>query len=145
MRTNVNATDPDAADTLTYGLTQAPSGMTIDPASGVIAWTPAATHVPTVNVTAQVLDGKGGSATQSFVIAVAAAPPPNQSPTITSDPVTSATEGLPYSYDVNAADPNPGDIVSVLAHAGAERDDNRSVERRDLLGAARQVERRPLE
>ena len=86
--------------------------MTIDPASGVIAWTPAATHVPSVNVTVQVVDGKSGSATQSFVIAVAAAPPPNQSPTITSYPVTSATEGQPYSYDVDASDPNAGDILT---------------------------------
>ena len=37
---DVNATDPDAGDTLTYSLTTAPSGMTINATTGVISWTP---------------------------------------------------------------------------------------------------------
>ena len=69
---DVNATD-DVGDTLTYELTQAPSGMSIDPSSGVIEWTPAATQIPAAAVTVQVSDGKGGVATLSFTINVAAA------------------------------------------------------------------------
>jgi PKD repeat protein len=70
----VTATDPDVGNTLAYELTQAPTGMSIDPASGLINWTPVATHVPSVAVTVRVSDGRGGSAIQSFVITVAAAP-----------------------------------------------------------------------
>lgn len=109
---DVGASDPDSTDALTYSLTTAPTGMSIDPASGLIEWTPAASHVPSVQVVVQVLDGKGGSATQSFTINVTAAPPPNQQPLITSTPVTSATEGQPYVYDVDASDPDAGDTLS---------------------------------
>ena len=108
---DVDATD-DGGDTLTYELTQAPSGMSIDPSSGVIGWTPAAAHVPSVQVVVQVLDGRGGSATQSFTIDVIAAPPPNQQPVITSTPVTAATEGQPYTYDVDASDPDTSDTLT---------------------------------
>ncbi|GAI70596.1 unnamed protein product, partial [marine sediment metagenome] len=37
---DVNATDPDVIDTLTYSLTINPAGMTIDAATGLIQWTP---------------------------------------------------------------------------------------------------------
>lgn len=42
----VSATDPDVGDTLRYQLDVAPSGMTIDPATGIIRWTPAGAHGP---------------------------------------------------------------------------------------------------
>lgn len=35
---DVDATDPDAADTLTYSLTLVPTGMTINGVTGVIEW-----------------------------------------------------------------------------------------------------------
>ena len=69
---DIDATD-DVGDTLTYELTQAPSGMSIDPSSGVIGWTPEANHIPSAAVTVQVSDGKGGIAALSFTINVAAA------------------------------------------------------------------------
>jgi len=37
---DVDATDPDAGDVLTYSLTTAPAGMSVNPTSGLIAWTP---------------------------------------------------------------------------------------------------------
>lgn len=36
----------------------------------------------------------------------------NAPPFITSEPITSATEGVPYSYDVDAEDPNDGDVLA---------------------------------
>ncbi len=134
---DVNATDPDAGDTLGYGLTQAPSGMTIDPASGVIAWTPAATPraLGQCDGAGHRREGwlgdaelrhcrRGGSTAQ---------PEPH-------DYVDSGHDGdgraAVTAYDVDASDPNAGDISDVLAHAGAKRDDDQPVERRDLLGAA---------
>lgn len=67
---DVDATDPDG-DALSHALIQAPAGMTIDAASGLIAWTPSATQVGNQAVTVQVTDGAGLFASQSFVIAVA--------------------------------------------------------------------------
>ena len=63
---DVNATDPDAGDTLTYELTTAPSGMTINPTSGLIGWTPLAAQVPSASVTVRVSDGKGGIGDAEF-------------------------------------------------------------------------------
>jgi len=39
-------------------------------------------------------------------------PIPNQPPEITSDPVETATVGVDYTYDVDATDPNAGDILT---------------------------------
>lgn len=63
---DVNATDPDG-DTLTYSLTNNPSGMTINSATGVIYWIP--TELGDYNVTVEVSDGKLTD-TQTFTITV---------------------------------------------------------------------------
>ncbi|MBA7548748.1 hypothetical protein ES705_41214 [subsurface metagenome] len=104
---NVNATDPDG-DTLTYSLDLKPSGMTINSANGLIKWTPTAKGDHPVVV--KVSDGSL-SITQSFTIKVSTLPPVNQAPVIYSTPVTTATVGVTYVYDVNATDPN-GDTLT---------------------------------
>src|SRR5262249_39642427 len=68
---DVDATDPDAGDTLVYSLTTKPVGMTIDANTGLISWTPTANQAGPQNVTVQVSDGHaGGTATQSFIVTV---------------------------------------------------------------------------
>ena len=115
---DVEAIDADAGDTLTFSLDAAPAGMTIDPASGLIQWTPVAGQIGINAVTARVADQGGLFATQSYNVDVAAG---NQAPTITSIPVTTATEGQLYTYDVEANDPDAGDTLTFsldLAPAG---------------------------
>jgi subtilisin family serine protease len=107
---SVGAADPDG-DALTYALTVAPPGMTIS-ASGLISWTPTSVQVGNQNVTVKVTDGGGLSVSQSYVIA--AAPPPNHSPVINSTPVTTATQGLVYSYSVAATDPDGNTLTYAL-------------------------------
>jgi len=46
---DVDATDPDG-DALTFSLVAAPSGMTIDPASGLVRWTPGAARTTSERV-----------------------------------------------------------------------------------------------
>ena len=106
---DVNATDPNG-DVLTYALTQAPAGMAINSATGLIAWTPGAAQTGAQAVTVRVSDPGGLAAAQSFNLTVAAANA-NAPPVITTAPVTAATVGVAYSYDVNAGDPN-GDVLS---------------------------------
>ena len=60
-------------------------------------------------VTARVTDLTGLFDTQSYTIAVV---PGNRPPLITSDPVTAATEGQLYTYDVEAEDPDVGDVLT---------------------------------
>lgn len=63
----VTAADPDG-DRLTYKLLTSPSGMTIDPSSGMIQWKPpqSVTEKQDVPVKISVDDGDGGSVTQAF-------------------------------------------------------------------------------
>ena len=53
---DVNATDPDVGDTLTYSLTTAPTGMTINATTGLISWTPTNAQVGANAVTVRVRD-----------------------------------------------------------------------------------------
>jgi hypothetical protein len=62
---DVKATDPDN-DTLVYDLLIAPSGMTIDAASGRISWNPAADHNGETTVAVQVRDELGAADIQTF-------------------------------------------------------------------------------
>ncbi|MBI3301953.1 MAG: putative Ig domain-containing protein, partial [Deltaproteobacteria bacterium] len=104
----VQAVDPNN-DPLTFSLTSAPTGMTINN-SGLINWTPADAQTGNFPVTVQVSDGRGGTAQQSFTINVTAPAGVNRPPQITSTPVTSVTLGQTYQYDVTATDPD-GDTV----------------------------------
>jgi hypothetical protein len=76
-----------------FALVTAPAGMSIDPGTGLIQWSPtapgpAAVTVQAVNTT--------GVDLQSFTIQV------SQIPEITSTPATTGTAGQLYSYDVDA-------------------------------------------
>ncbi len=105
---DVEASDADG-DALSYGLTQAPTGMQIDGSSGLIRWTPAA--VASVDVEVRVLDSRGGFALQRYTLQVSG--PVNHPPVITSTPSTSASPGRAYAYLIDATDPD-NDVLSVL-------------------------------
>jgi hypothetical protein len=67
---DVNATDPDVGDTLTYSLTANPTGMSINSSTGIITWTP--TSAGDYDVTVKVEDDVSPvlSDTQNFTIIV---------------------------------------------------------------------------
>ncbi len=106
---DVEATDVDVGDTLSYSLTTSPNGMTIDGATGLILWTPTNDQVGSKNVVVLVSDGNGGNNTQSFTITVANV---NDPPSITSTPITTATDDFLYTYDVEASDIDVGDALT---------------------------------
>nr|NCS29853.1 tandem-95 repeat protein [Microcystis aeruginosa F13-15] len=66
---DVNAIDPDQ-DKLTYSLIDKPTGMVINPDSGLITWATFSQSNP-INVEVKVEDGRGGFDTQSFIIELA--------------------------------------------------------------------------
>ncbi len=108
----VTATDADG-DTLIYSLTQAPSWLSINAQTGLITGTaPVVSTNTQFNITVSVSDGKGGIATQTYVLTVVnVVPPANNAPVITSTPLTSVNEGQAYSYDANATDAD-GDVLT---------------------------------
>jgi hypothetical protein len=97
-------TDHDASFTLLF----APDGMVIDEDTGVITWTPDAGDVGTHLVILRAMDTFGGTAFQSYALAVR---PPNQAPTINSSPVETTAAGTTYRYLVQATDPD-GDALT---------------------------------
>jgi choice-of-anchor A domain-containing protein/RHS repeat-associated protein len=106
---DVNAQDADG-DAIAYSLVEAPNGMQIDAASGMVRWTPAAALAGRFAVEVRVDDTRGGYALQRFEIEIAA--PVNRAPTITSTPSTSAFTGRLYTYLVDATDPDD-DLLTV--------------------------------
>jgi len=79
------ANDVDS-DTLAFGLLNKSEGMSIDPTTGRINWTPSTSQVGNHTVTVGVSDGRGGVAAQTFVIRVwdSQGPPAKPECTITS-------------------------------------------------------------
>ncbi len=78
----------------TFSLAVAPAGMSINPVTGLIQFTPPAAGQ--YGVTVQASNGVNPAAAQSFTLIV------NVAPIITSQPITSAVAGQPYSYAVAA-------------------------------------------
>src|SRR6185369_14476366 len=104
-----------------YALAVKPNGMSINPATGAISWTPDYTQSGNINVTVRVTDSLGVTAIQSFVIAVAN---DTQLPRITSTAVTTCfgvacTVGQSYSYQVTANDAGGNGLTYSLTSAPA--------------------------
>ena len=98
--------DVDASGTPapTFSLLVFPAGMTINPASGLIAWTPGTAG--DFNVSVQALN-LAGSDTQSYAIHV------TEVPVIISTAAVAGVVGQLYSYDVNATG-SPAPTYSLL-------------------------------
>jgi RHS repeat-associated protein len=107
----VGATDLDG-DALTYSLVSAPVAATIDATTGKLIWTPDATGEYTFKV--KVADGIGGEDIQEFKLNVL---DPNRLPSISSNPVDSATVGQNYTYQIIADNPDLDDLNFQLNQA----------------------------
>jgi VCBS repeat-containing protein len=74
LSVSASATDPDIpANILTFSLLAPPSGMTINPATGLMNWTPTEAQGPSTNVITVVVTDNGSpplSATNSFIVTV---------------------------------------------------------------------------
>ncbi len=105
----VRAIDPEG-DAITFTLTAAPTGMTIDPQRGLIRWTPTTGQLGTVTVTLTATDARGNTATQSFDIDVSNVVR-NAPPVISSRASFRARVDAAYSYQVVARDPE-GDAIT---------------------------------
>ena len=105
-RYNANAWDPDGG-LLTYALAQAPAGMTLDPSSGFIQWTPAGLGSFPVTVTAS--DG-AATATQTFTLRVGAGPIPVTGPSLTVQPAA-ARQGEAFTFTLQV--PGSGQALTI--------------------------------
>ena len=119
LRMRVTATDPDG-DALTYSLAGAPAGMNIDPATGVLTWTPAEDQGPgAYRVAVRVADDGAPSlsAEQSFNVTVIEV---NRPPVL--DPIgnVAVNEGSAVRLTARATDPDlPANRLTYSLDAGA--------------------------
>ena len=74
---DVDASDADTGDVLSYALIQGPAGMTIEAGTGQLHWTPGVAQTGTHDVSVKVTDAGGLSATQSFQLTVSPVAVPN--------------------------------------------------------------------
>ncbi len=114
---SVQATDADS-DPLTYSLSASPQGMSINPTTGVIAWTPDVTQVGLQSAIVRVTNGASGFTTQSFSIRVTAGVL-NQAPLTSTEPALDAIIGVPYAYTLKATDPEGGAITYAVRRGPA--------------------------
>jgi len=112
-RYSSRARDPNVGDILTYSLEQGPAGMTINSTTGFVRWPAPPGTVGDYPVTLRVEDAGGLSDEQSFVVSLAA----NQPPQITSVAPLIAPRRTTYLYQVEATDPEGGQLqYHLLAH-----------------------------
>ena len=114
------ATDADPGNTVTYSLDVKPAGMTINPGSGAIAWTPAKSQVGSQAVTVRATDNTTRFAQQSFSIAVADA---NYAPVAVNDSFemiqgSTLTRAAPGVL-ANDSDPDGDPLTATLVAAPA--------------------------
>ncbi len=112
---NVNATDPDADDLLTYSATGLPPGLTINATtgaiSGLLSFTSAGTHFVTVTVT----DGReaaNSTASTTFIWTVTNT---NRAPALTAIPNQTSAENASVVLSVSATDPDGDDVLTYSA------------------------------
>jgi cyclophilin family peptidyl-prolyl cis-trans isomerase len=119
-----------SATTVTYELTQAPSGMDIDADTGVITWTPTAEQLAsTQNVTVKATDLAGNVAQKSYSIALNTAPVLTRAgdPSVALGPIVGlTTTSLPFEISLSSiinngtgttkvVDPDNGAIIGGIA------------------------------
>src|SRR5262249_14678546 len=99
----VTAIDPEG-DALTYLLVRAPTGMTLDPATGRLSWTPTRNDPALAPVILQVYDTFGAHATQAFFVNVEGG---NRAPKFEQFSGTIlGREGEPLRLFIRATDPD---------------------------------------
>jgi hypothetical protein len=120
------ALDPDGS-TLAYLLLEAPEGMALDGATGVLTWTPGVDSPEQASVVLRAYDTRGGRATQAFAIDVAGV---NRAPAVAALPASlRLREGRAFELGLDASDAD-GDLLVFSADRlppGARFDFERNV------------------
>ena len=99
-----NASDPDG-NPLTFSVQNKPAWASFSASTGRLSGTPASTGTFS-NILISVSDGQASASLTAFSIAVSAAAPTNQAPTISGTPATTVTAGQAYNFQPTASDPD---------------------------------------
>ena len=134
-RFNLMATDAagNPLDPQFWSLDSGPTGMVLDPGTDALIWTPTPDQANTVpTITVQVHDGQGGTAGLTFQVDVLASDTPPEFSDFT--PPTLAGVGVPYAYQVMAADADGSPVAySVTANPAPPQNDPITISSSGLL------------
>ena len=108
----ITTNDVDVGDTVTLNGTTIPSWLSFNATSGLLSGTPTNSDVGTHSVVISATDLSDAVVNQSFSITVANV---NDPPEFTSNPITTATEDVLYSYSILTNDIDVGDSLTVTA------------------------------
>lgn len=112
-----NVSDPDAGDTKLFALVTAPTGLSINAATGEMLFTPGSNQAGLHRVLWSVTDSRSRVTSQGFNLFVETQVL-NSPPVITSSAITSGNVGRSYSYALRATDPDAGDLLTYSLDAG---------------------------
>ena len=111
LTVRISATDPDAP--ISYSLSgNPPDGAAIDPSTGVFTWNIGYDAAGTHTITVSAADRYNRTSSLSFSVVVADRAPLNLPPEIGTIPAQRVTAGAALELQVNATDPNAGDVLS---------------------------------
>lgn len=114
--------DPDG-DSLTFSITNKPTWATFSNTTGRLSGTPSSARVGTYsNIVVRVSDGRETASLRAFTIVVSAAPSqpapmPNQAPTVSGTPATTARVGTAYSFQPSANDADDDTLAWSIENA----------------------------
>ena len=119
LSVQLDATDPDPGQTLTYSLdARAPSGATMDSATGLLTYTPRMPGIQTIVVWVRDNGNPSLSAFQDVVVTVSA-PTTNRPPVFNPVVRQSLTVGQLLAVPLHATDPDFGQMLTYSLDAGA--------------------------
>ena len=104
-----NDTDPDNSRLMVVGATQGANGSVTINTDSTLTYVPNRNFCGSDTFTYTLSDGKGGTDTATVNVTIE---PVNDAPSITSKPVETVRVWSPYTYDVEAKDPDPRDSLT---------------------------------
>jgi RHS repeat-associated protein len=110
----LEARDGNGYDTLTYALTAAPAGASLNPAP-LIDWTPTAAQLGPHTFTAKVTDSSGNAATTTFSVTVVHT---NHAPQLGPQASLTMPVGTAFARTLTASDPDAGDVLGFTLVSG---------------------------
>jgi hypothetical protein len=113
-----SASDPNTTDTLRFVISGRPSWASFSTTTGRLSGTPTSANIGTFsNIVISVNDGQASVALPAFSIQVRDIP--NQAPTISGTPATSATSGVAYTFTPSASDADQNPLTFAIANKPA--------------------------
>ena len=110
----IDATDPNG-HTITYSLVSGPAGLVVDPAGGLVQWSPTQDDLGEYTVDILLDDGAGETKSHVYSLTVLNT---NDPPSLSAVPDATAVEDTAFEITLVASDPDPDEVLTYTVTAG---------------------------